>query len=273
MRGDQSVIIRQALKLASEMPSAMVEALAEAIQQSCEADWPSRRTRVLHSVSQPHYRGLVSDFLEAWEHQASNLSCQAVATSLSTASASEASHREGQTVELVWTGPDTEAIPVRHTEQALLEVVDSASQRITLISYAVYRIPRIKDALVSAADRGVSLSIILETADPQEGSGAYDTTRALGERVSARSQLYVWPRDERDRQSQGKPGILHVKGAVADSRWLYLSSANLTEYAFTVNMELGVLITGGPVPGRVERHFDQLIEANVLRNCEERNIP
>ena len=169
-------------------------------------------------------------------------------------------------MELVWTGPDTEAIPVRHTEQALLQVVDSASQRITLISYAVYRIPRIKDALVSAADRGVSLNIILETADPKEGSGAYDTIRALGERVFARSRLYIWPQEQRDRQSpEGKTGILHVKGAVADSRWLYLSSANLTEYAFTVNMELGVLITGGPVPGRVERHFDQLIEANVLK--------
>ena len=43
-----------------------------------------------------------------------------------------------------------------------------------------------------------------------------------------------------------------------------LSSANLTEYAFSINMELGVLITGGALPGRVERHFDSIIQDGRL---------
>jgi phosphatidylserine/phosphatidylglycerophosphate/cardiolipin synthase-like enzyme len=51
---------------------------------------------------------------------------------------------------------------------------------------------------------------------------------------------------------------------VADGRHLFVSSANLTEYAFTVNMELGLLITGGAVPGQVESHFDKLIAMGVL---------
>lgn len=33
-------------------------------------------------------------------------------------------------------------------------------------------------------------------------------------------------------------------------------SANLTEFAFTLNAELGVLITGGELPERVDAHFD-----------------
>ncbi len=45
---------------------------------------------------------------------------------------------------------------------------------------------------------------------------------------------------------------------------LLLSSANLTEHAFTTNMELGVLITGGRLPGDVERQFDRLIQRRVL---------
>jgi phosphatidylserine/phosphatidylglycerophosphate/cardiolipin synthase-like enzyme len=45
---------------------------------------------------------------------------------------------------------------------------------------------------------------------------------------------------------------------------LCLSSANLTEYAFSINMELGVLITGGALPGRVERHFDSIIQDGRL---------
>lgn len=52
--------------------------------------------------------------------------------------------------------------------------------------------------------------------------------------------------------------------AAADSRWLFLSSANLTEYAFTINMELGLLVTGGALPGQVEEQFDRLIGIGVL---------
>ncbi len=65
-------------------------------------------------------------------------------------------------------------------------------------------------------------------------------------------------------ESEGKLGILHVKCAVADGRWLFLSSANLTEYAFTINMELGLLVTGGPLPCQVEEQFDRLIGTGVL---------
>jgi phosphatidylserine/phosphatidylglycerophosphate/cardiolipin synthase-like enzyme len=57
---------------------------------------------------------------------------------------------------------------------------------------------------------------------------------------------------------------MHVKCAVADGRWLFLSSANLTGYAFTLNMELGVLVTGGPLPGQVETHLGRLIGTGVL---------
>ena len=61
-----------------------------------------------------------------------------------------------------------------------------------------------------------------------------------------------------------KPGILHVKCAVADGRWLFLSSANLTEYAFTVNMELGRAGHGRQLPCQVEAQFDRLISTGVL---------
>jgi hypothetical protein len=33
---------------------------------------------------------------------------------------------------------------------------------------------------------------------------------------------------------------------------------------FTVNMELGVLVSSGPLPGQVERHFDELMQEGVL---------
>ena len=52
--------------------------------------------------------------------------------------------------------------------------------------------------------------------------------------------------------------------AVADGRLPFLSSANLTEYAFSINMELGVLVTGGVHPVSVERQFQELTDAGAL---------
>lgn len=45
---------------------------------------------------------------------------------------------------------------------------------------------------------------------------------------------------------------------------MFLSSANLTEYVFTIIMELGLLVTGGKLPEQVERHFERLIEVGHL---------
>jgi len=40
-------------------------------------------------------------------------------------------------------------------------------------------------------------------------------------------------------------GSLHVKCAVADASVALISSANLTDYTMSLNMELGVLVKGG----------------------------
>jgi phosphatidylserine/phosphatidylglycerophosphate/cardiolipin synthase-like enzyme len=162
---------------------------------------------------------------------------------------------------LVWTGPDAGVFPLRRTEQVVLQVIDTASQRLLVVSYAVFNIPRICDALVRAADRGVVIHIVIESPDRSEGQKAYSTLAALGPTVANCCGVFVWPTENRFRGGSGKPGLLHVKCAVADGRWLFLSSANLTEYAFTINMELGLLVTGGTLPGQVERHFERLIEA------------
>ena len=104
----------------------------------------------------------------------------------------------------------------------------------------------------------------VETPNKIEGQAEYDTIQALGDQVGAVSAVYYWPEEQRAQDDGGKHGILHVKCAVADGRWLFLSSANLTEYAFTINMELGLLVTGGPLPWQVEEQFDRLIGMGVL---------
>jgi phosphatidylserine/phosphatidylglycerophosphate/cardiolipin synthase-like enzyme len=250
----------QARRLAAELPPAMAELLAGAIER---AGCPEAGT-ALAAVPQPHYRALAAEFLTAWRSSFPGLGPQAVAAALSTAVAAEQARREGQSVELVWTGPDTQAVPLRHTEQALLQVIDAAAERLLVVSYAVYKIPRVGEALARAAARGVALRVVIEGAHRHDGLDVYDRLRALGEAVATRACVYLWPLDRRPRDDAGGQGVLHVKCAVADGRWLFLSSANLTENAFTLNMELGVLVRDEGLASQVERHFDKLIASGTL---------
>ena len=151
----------------------------------------------------------------------------------------EEHHRYHQRLELVWTGPDSQIIPLRRTDQALLQLIHSAQKTLHIVSFAVYRAEAITRALVEAAERGVSVAIYLETPDASERRITYDTIRALGGEVPQHARIYVWPLAQRSRAGDGRHGSLHAKIALADGQAMLISSANLTEYAMTLNMEMG----------------------------------
>jgi phosphatidylserine/phosphatidylglycerophosphate/cardiolipin synthase-like enzyme len=249
-----------AAKLAAELPSELVEVAAEVLLAS--ADLEAARRGIADRIAHSQYRQTIDGFLSKCA-SATSLLPAAIGASLLAAAASEQSSRARQEVEVVWTGPHSEAIAFRRTEQVILQVLDSATSRITLASYAVYAIPRVRAALVRAAQRGVRINVILETPDRMSGQSEYDTLSALGAEVARCSSVYYWPEGKRPREG-AKTGILHAKCLVADSRWLFVSSANLTEYAFSINMELGVLMTGGRMPRQVEALFDSLIAEGQL---------
>lgn len=75
----------------------------------------------------------------------------------------------------------------------------------------------------------------------------------------------MWPKEHRLKDERGRIGSLHAKFAVADRVRLLVSSANLTEFAFNLNMELGVLISGGHGPHEAAKHIDELLRTGVLR--------
>lgn len=255
-------IVELACGLASSLPGNTVDAVAGAIL-TCPAD--SLRAEIAKRVPHHHHRDLALAFVDRWQGEASSIESRTAAVALQTAAVSEQTHRDSQSVELVWTGPDAEQSPFRRTEQAILQVLDAAKSRITLVSFAVYSIPQVGKALVRAAKRGVRLTVIVETPDKLGGENEYNTIKALGQEVTACSTVYFWPKENRAVSKNGAPGILHVKCAVADGEWLFLSSANLTQQAFTINMELGMLVRGGTMPSRVEQQFERLIQSGQLK--------
>jgi len=256
--------IGAAARLADSLPHSVMVAVAEAAAQHGNLGPAAARQAILQCVPTPDFRDATAEFLYLWHSSAGSVGAEAVAVALMTAAKCEHDHRQEETVEIVWTGPELAETRFRQTEQAILEVVNSASSRLTVVSYAVYRIPRIREALVAAASRGVGIRLIVETPNRIEGQGEYDCLLALGNNVASACSVYYWPPENRPKDDNGKIGILHVKCAVADGHQMFLSSANFTEYAFTINMELGLLVTGGKLPGQVERHFERLVTTGTL---------
>jgi phosphatidylserine/phosphatidylglycerophosphate/cardiolipin synthase-like enzyme len=249
-------IIEAALKLAGKLPGDVIEQAAQIISTQDVVD---ARSRIADSVPHPHYRSLCLGFFQDWRAKASDVSSAEVAIALRTAACSQRSREADQAVEIVWTGPRSEEVSFRHTEQAILQVLNSSQSRILLVSYAVYAIPNIQEAVVRAAKRGVKITVVVETPDKLDVENEYSTLQALGGDVARCSMVYYWPKENRKADESGKVGTLHVKCVVGDGNQLFLSSANLTKYAFRLNMELGVLINGGRLPRQIESTFESLI--------------
>jgi cardiolipin synthase len=258
-------IAEEAIKLAGSLPASLVRSLASAVVGPEVTDWPTMRAAAHRGVNHPGHRRLISSFMDCWQSSAADVSPQAVSMALITASCDDCDPQRTGTVELVWTGPDSGVIPLRRTEQVILQAANAAETRLLVASYAVYKVPHVGEALLQAAGRGVEVVLVLEAPDKAAHPDAYDTLTALGTAVMARCRTYVWPHEKRPADDRGRQGLFHVKCVAADAKWLLTSSANLTEYALTTNAELGLLVTGGPLPGRVERHFDRLIEMGTLQ--------
>lgn len=257
------VLVERIRLMARELPAAVARTVVNTLARLNVAPAPADEAAILAKISPPHFRHSAALLFSVWRNTAPAVKPAAIALALEVAVATEESWKLQQSLELVWTGPDTQVIPVRQTEQVLLEAIDATTRRLTVVSYAVYQIPRVCAAMCRAISRKVDVSVILEAPDP-DISGSYNNLLSIGPAVRGGARFYNWPSGSRPRDSKGKPGILHVKCLVSDSRRLFLSSANMTEHAFTRNMELGLLITGTDLPGQVERHFDHLIVSQVL---------
>ena len=259
MTTPQLQIAEAATALADRLPFPVMQLLAKGI---VDHGISAKRSTILGTVSHAGFRDAADEFL--LRCQQLDLSADWVASSVITAARAEQIHRQEQVVELVWTGPESQAAPFRHTQQAVIEVFDRAEKRITLICYSVYNIPNVQQSLVRAARRGVRINVVVETPNKLSGKNTYDTLQAIGEEVAACSEVYYWPEEQRERTENKTLAKLHAKCAVSDGERLFVSSANLTEHAFTVNMELGVLISGGGLPREVENQVRRLLDNKCL---------
>lgn len=249
-------LVREIGRAVATLPDGALDALERALRAGGDD------RAVLDAVPTDVFRERAASLMAA--RDAARFDGAAVALALAAARERERAAR-AQRVSIVWTGPETSAIPVRRTEQALLELIASARERLVVVSFAVYKVPEVAAAIVECAQEGCDVAVVVESEVESGGKVTFEMSQALGSAVAENAKLYTWPRELRPETGNGKRASLHAKCAVADGERLLVSSANLTEYAFTKNIELGLLVEGGDVPARVQRHFDALITERVLR--------
>ena len=247
-------------ELAAALHADRTSSIADAIErlQSVEA-FDGARLAFGPNVDQQRLERLRASWAAA-----SCVSPSEIAAALRGAAEVAALKDRGGTVELVWTGPKTGLIPTRRTEQVILEVIDSATADVFLITYVFYRASSIVNALNAAVDRGVSASILLESSTEHGGSVRGDSVKAMAEAVPG-ATILVWDRDARTPEGIVPSASVHAKCAVADRKLAFITSANLTSAALERNMELGVLVRGGDVPGRLRAHLEALGATKVIK--------
>ena len=200
--------------------------------------------------------------LEELHTQLPEINGQSVAFALQAAAQVTATAAVEQRTEIAWTGPATEAVPLRRVDQVFYDMVETAREEVLLVTYAAYKAERALKALRDATDRGVRVKLVIELAQESGGKISFDGLQAFLETVPA-AEVFYWPLDRRKHTASGAYGAMHAKCLVADRSRAMVSSANLTDYALEANMELGLLVERA-IASRLAEHFDQLIVRGEL---------
>lgn len=145
----------------------------------------------------------------------------------------------------VWTGPESGASGSRLTLAVVAGLIDEARSELLLVSYATAPSAEVKEALMNAAHRGVGITSLLERGtDNPSFSGNPDPLRGI------EHTGLIWPAAAREAGAS-----MHAKILVVDRTSALIGSANLTGYGVERNLECGVLIRGGTLPGALVDHI------------------
>jgi phosphatidylserine/phosphatidylglycerophosphate/cardiolipin synthase-like enzyme len=244
------------------LPTAHLHKLATAIAPH-QVLTPAARAAAGSAVPVAAYRAQARRICDAWANEI-GVSGGALALALAATADAVAQLRATQSIDVVWTGPATIEVPVRLTREVLLDVIASASSSLILVSFAAYKVADVSSAIEGAAKRGVDVRLVLETGEADGGALKGKGAAAAFGDLAGLVSFYEWPLENREVLPGGGRGAMHAKAALADEDTALVTSGNLTEYALTANMELGLLIRGGPVPRRLARHFRQLMMDGIL---------
>ncbi len=245
-----SELIESVVDLARNIPSTQVRVVAKRLLDGQPLE------TACDSVGDAANRKALLETAAAW--QVAGVAMESLATALLASSQTAEAARLEEQLELVWTGPVASRPTMRRTEQALLELIESARRELLLVSFVTYEVPSIRSALRAAIDRGVKVTLLAESTEHNDTVTDQHPLRLVGNEYAHRMTVLIWASEARSAFTQNRPGKLHAKFAIADRRRALLGSANLTDAALSRNIEAGVMITGGRVPNALCAEIDRL---------------
>ncbi|MBI1833127.1 MAG: phospholipase [Planctomycetes bacterium] len=176
-------------------------------------------------------------------------------------------------IDLVTTGPEAPGVSNRDTSVVVRELFAHAQHSVLVAGYAVYQGQRVFQALANRMEDLPELQVRMFL-DIQRGHGDTATSSEIARRFADRCRKKQWPEqrklpevffDPRALEADvQKKACLHAKCVVVDRKDLFVSSANFTEAAQERNVEVGLLIHSSVLAGRVQGHFEALLDSNML---------
>ena len=257
-------LLQRIVAVSVGLDSAILEGFADQLEKLPAEPGTELLNGLTSSVAQPEARAALIGLVRYWRTEVPTVMPHELAWAIRAGSSTDNFHRARQSLEIVWTGPASKESTFWRTDQALLALIQQVKTSIIIVTFAAYKVPHIAAALVAAAARGVKVTLILESMEESDGKVTVSAITGLGEELASAASVYVWPLEHRGTDGSGKHGSLHVKCAVADANTALISSANLTEYAMNLNMELGLLVKGGDVPPALDEHLRTLIQNRVI---------
>ena len=253
-------VVGATVDAALNVPGELLAAGAAAIEDT--PGWSTgSQSALIGASAAAHFREHAETIAQAWSRTpdvAGAVVAAAIRAAASTVGAVRAQHK----VSLVWTGPSTEAVPLRSTRAVLNTLVANATETLVLVSFASYDVAEMTAALTDAIARGVEVTLILETPDDPGGPLVVGPAHPFAP-IKDTASFYRWPLEARE-AFFAAAARLHAKCVIADRSSALITSANLTSAGINDNIELGVLIEAGPLPTTLSQHLELLIEDATL---------
>jgi phosphatidylserine/phosphatidylglycerophosphate/cardiolipin synthase-like enzyme len=175
-------------------------------------------------------------------------------------------------LEMVVTGPDVRE-QARDTSVVVDQLFLEAQESVLVVGFALYKGDIIFRCLAQRLDTNPTLDVTLCLDISRRGTDTTKDDDIVG-RYAHEFRARNWPGqrlpkvyfDPRGLISDAKNrAVLHAKCVVVDNKKALITSANPTPAAYDRNIELGVVVRGGTVPGQIASHFASLIEARILQ--------
>ena len=150
----------------------------------------------------------------------------------------------------VWSGPSFDG-DSDHTTAAVAHLIDEAKEDVFASTFSATLGSPFVEALWRAIARGVTVTVLVDGSEKMSG-----TATKLKKKLEGALFLTYVP--------DGVFGLQHSKVVIVDSAAALVTSANLSEAAAYLNLEVGVLVRDPEFASKLRQRFRTLASLKVL---------